>query len=68
MGSEGQQSTRGHYLKWEYTRPHISCGVPQGAVLGSELFIAYINDIVSTIDKPALFAGDTNIFHSGGSF
>ena len=44
----------------------MSCGVPQGSVLGQKLFILYINDIcnVSKLLKFILFADDTNILYS----
>ena len=42
----------------------ITCGVPQGSILGPLPFILYINDIVSTsnLAKFILFAADTNLF------
>ena len=48
------------------TQP-ISCGVPQGSILGPLLFTLYVNDLssVAVHSKVVLYADDTAIFVSG---
>ena len=48
------------------TQP-ISCGVPQGSILGPLLFTLYVNDLssVAVHGKVVLYADDTAIFVSG---
>ena len=44
----------------------IICGIPRGSIIGSLLFIIYVNDLcnVSKIFEPIIFADDTNLFFS----
>ena len=63
-------SERSQYVRFnncESTCKYISCGVPQGSILGPTLFILYVNDMcnVSKLLKCILFADDTNLFFTG---
>ena len=44
----------------------INCRVPQGLILGSQLFIVYVNDLycASNILKHIMFADYTNLLSS----
>ena len=47
----------------------ITCGVPQGSVLGPLLFLIYINDLqnASSLFRAITFADDTNLFMAAPS-
>ena len=47
---------------------NVECGVPQGSILGSFLFLLYMNDLPSVIDLSGiLFADDTCVLSSSKS-
>lgn len=50
---------------YKSTAKEITCGVPQGFIIGPLLFITYINDFHHSSDKLSfiLFADDSNIFY-----
>ena len=55
------------YNAMQSNRNAITCGVPQGSILGPLLFLLYMNDL-SSVSKSCfsvLFADDTNVFIKG---
>ena len=44
----------------------VTCGVPQGSILGPTLFLCYINDMADALNcKLSLYADDSALVHSG---
>ena len=54
------------YDGFESEKGPLSCGVPQGSVLGPLFFLIYVNDMIKACPQLelVLFADDTNISES----
>ena len=54
------------YNKFSSSTQYLKCSIPQGSILGPQLFSIYINDLVNSLKifNLVLFADDSCVYHS----
>ena len=63
-------NNRYQYVMYNGTKSYqsqVTCGVPQGSILGPLLFLIYVNDLYKVVKNAflLLFADDSNLFYTG---